>query len=299
VRIVIVQERGRHAANREFREACCLQRALDRLGVETTVWGLGYEAFARPFEDVAAGADVVLLLENWDDTGWVPDVSRAKALRVFWSIDSHYGRHTLRAHVATCRRQRVHLVLNATERYLAHFRAWGRRRLWFPNAYPADLVRPLPEVAKTHDLGFCGNVLNRGPWIDALVREFGMHVVSFETPAGLNHEAIGPGMVRAVNSFRMHWNRNLADDINFRTFETLGCGTLLLTNHTPGLERLFDLERHLVVYGGLDDLRATLRALLAAPARVDAVAAAGHAHARAHHTYDARARQLVEVLNAL
>ena len=258
------------------------------------MWGRGYETFARPLDEVAAGADAVLLLENYD-SGWVPDLARLRALRVFWSIDSHV---VLAAHVRTCRRQRIHLVLNATEGYLHHFRAAGRTCVWFPNAYPADLVRPLPEVPKRHDVGFCGNVLDRGPWLEALRAEFGLHVVSFETASGQNHDAIGLGMVRAVNSFRIHWNRNLADDINFRTFETLGCRTLLLTNHTPGLERLFDCERHLVVYHDLEDCQARIRALLADPAHVDRLAAAGHAHARAHHTYDVRARQLLELMSA-
>ena len=296
MRILLVQERGRHTANREFREARCLQRAFARLGVSATVWGLGHPNFVWPFAEVARGADVVLLLENYDEMGWLPDLTAPRALRAFWSIDSHCA---LAAHVRVCARQRIHLLLSSTEGYLAHYRAPGRRCEWFPNAYPSDLVRPLPEVAKTHDLGFCGNVLDRGPWLAALTAEFGLRVVSFATSNGLNHAAIGRGMVWAVNSFRMHWNRNLADDINYRTFETLGCGTLLLTNHTPGLERLFDLDRHLVVYDGLDDLRARVRALLADPARVLAVAAAGHAHAQRHHTYDVRARQFLELVAAL
>ena len=262
--------------------------------MESVVWGRGYANFEHPLAEVAAGADAVVLLENYD-SGWVPDLAGLRALRVFWSIDSHVA---LRAHVRMCRRERIHLLLNATEGYLPHFRAAGRTCVWFPNAYPADLVGPRPDIAKRHDVGFCGNVLNRGPWLDALRAEFGLHVVSFDTPAGHNHDAIGAGMVRAVNSFRVHWNRNLADDINFRTFETLGCRTLLLTNHTPGLERLFHGERHLVTYTDLEDCKARLRALLAEPARIEHIAAAGHAHVRAHHTYDVRARQLLELISA-
>ena len=258
------------------------------------MWGRGHESFARPLAEVARDADAVLLLENYDH-GWVPDLSRLRLLRIFWSIDSHV---TLRAHVTTCRRQKIHLLLNSTEGYLPHFRAAGRTCAWFPNAYPADLVRPLPEIPKRYPIGFCGNVLNRGAWLDELRAEFGLHVVSFETPAGRNYDAIGRGMVRTVNSFRVHWNRNLADDINYRTFETLGCRTLLLTNHTPGLERLFDCERHLALYRDGEDCKAQIRALLADPERIERVAAAGHTHARTHHTYDVRARQLLELISA-
>ena len=53
-----------------------------------------------------------------------------------------------------------------------------------------------------------------------------------------------------------------------------------------------------MVYDGLDDCTARIRALLADPTQVDRIAAAGHAHARAHHTYDVRARQLLELMSA-
>lgn len=283
MRVLIVQEAGRHRANRQFRESLCLKRALERLGVSVVVWGPGYAAYAIPFAQVQRRADVVLLLENWDDAGWVPDLSRTRALRVFWTIDAHV---ILDRHVHVARTQRVHVVLSSTEGYLPHFAAPGRRGVWFPNAYPADLIRPPRATRKRHALGFCGSVLDRQAWIDALVREFGMRVVF----------TLGRDMVRAVASFRLHWNRNVADDINFRTFETPGCGTALLTNRTPGLERLFDLDRHLVVYDSLDDLRDKVRALAADRPALRRIAAAGHAHARAHHTYDARARRLLEIV---
>ncbi len=66
---------------------------------------------------------------------------------------------------------------------------------------------------------------------------------------------LGEAMVRAVNSYHVHFNRNVADDINSRTFETTGCGTMLLTNYTPGLEQLFKIGEEIVVYRDLDDLR--------------------------------------------
>ena len=34
-------------------------------------------------------------------------------------------------------------------------------------------------------------------------------------------------MVDAINSYYIHFNRNIGDDINYRTFETTGCKTLL------------------------------------------------------------------------
>ena len=47
-------------------------------------------------------------------------------------------------------------------------------------------------------------------------------------------------MVKAINSYKIHFNRNHSKDINYRTFETLGCQTVLVTNNT---DRLKDLLR--------------------------------------------------------
>ena len=41
---------------------------------------------------------------------------------------------------------------------------------------------------------------------------------------------------------------------NFRIFETTACGTLLLTNMAPTLDRLFTPGEHLVLYESADDL---------------------------------------------
>jgi spore maturation protein CgeB len=42
---------------------------------------------------------------------------------------------------------------------------------------------------------------------------------------------IGDKMVEVINSYKCHFNKNIANDINYRSFETIGCGTILLTNY--------------------------------------------------------------------
>ena len=51
-RILIIQEKGRHAANAEFRESLCVQRAFARLGVDSTIWGLRQDNFHIPYEEI-------------------------------------------------------------------------------------------------------------------------------------------------------------------------------------------------------------------------------------------------------
>ena len=46
MKIVIIQEAGRHEGNKNFRESLCLHKALSRIEeVESKVWGLNYTDF--------------------------------------------------------------------------------------------------------------------------------------------------------------------------------------------------------------------------------------------------------------
>ena len=94
---------------------------------------------------------------------------------------------------------------------------------------------------------------------------------------GLQHAqmVLGPDMVRTVNSYQVHWNRNMGLDINYRTFETLACGSFLLTNYTPGLDQLFNIGEHLAVYAQRIDLERQLQEYLHAPEECERIARAG------------------------
>jgi hypothetical protein len=283
--ILLIQERGRHEANREFREALSMQRALQKLGHQTRVWGLGYEQFAQPLDQVAMGADAIVLLEQYDQTGWVPDFSWfRRGPRVFWTVDSHCN---LVEHQAQVRRQKITHLLSSTRGYLPAYEA--PHKYWFPNCYDDTLIYPL-GIKKEFDIGFCGNICNRGPWLESL---------STMANSRLDIFVIGEAMVRVVNSYKIHFNRNIADDINYRTFETAGCGTCLLTNPTPGLEELFVPGEEVLTYwhnipGAIGTSYSHI--LRNDPYRIWQIAENGYRRAKRDHTYLARAKRLVEIL---
>ena len=89
MKILLIQERGRHEKNRNFRECENLKRAFLNIGIDTTIWGLNYENFSIPFSEIVKDKDIILSIENYD-TGWFPDISSYKdKLKIFWSVDSH------------------------------------------------------------------------------------------------------------------------------------------------------------------------------------------------------------------
>jgi len=285
MKIVIIQEAGRHEKNKNFRESLNLHRALSKIeGVESKVWGLNYPDYLIPFSEIESWADVIFIIENYT-SGWLPinEISNSKKLKIFWSIDSHC---VLEQHKTLCKILNIDILLNSTESYIPNFNGLVKKSYWFPNSYPDELMFP-KQIEKNIDIGFCGNVLNRGQVINSLDK-YGIKKDIF---------VIGDDMVNAINTYKIHLNCNISNDINYRTFETTGCGTFLLTNYTPGLEKLFDIGKEIVVYNDLNDLDNKVKYYLENEEEREGIAKAGYERSKKDHTYYERAKTLLDIIN--
>ena len=284
MKIVIIQEAGRHEGNKNFRESLCLHKALSRIEeVESKVWGLNYPDFNMSFSEIEQWADVIFVIENYT-SDWLPinEISNSKKLKIFWSIDSHC---VLEQHKQLCRLLNIDILLNSTESYLPNFDGLVKKSYWFHNSYPGELIFP-KNIEKTVDIGFCGNVLNRGHVIDSLDK--------YDIKKDIF--VIGDDMVDVINSYKIHLNCNISNDINYRTFETTGCGTFLLTNYTPGLEKLFDIGKEIVVYNDLNDLDNKVRYYLENDEEREKIAKAGYERSKKDHTYFERTKNLIDII---
>ena len=281
MKIVIIQEAGRHEKNKNFRESLCLHRALSRIEeVESKVWGLNYPDFNIYFSEIEKWADVIFVIENYT-SDWLPinEISNSKKLKIFWSIDSHC---VLEQHKQLCRLLNIDILLNSTESYLPNFDGLVKKSYWFPNSYPDDLIFS-KDIEKTIDVGFCGNDRPEIHYLDKFKIRKDLFV-------------IGDDMVNAINSYKIHFNKNIADDINYRTFETTGCGTFLITNYTPGLEKLFDIGKEIVVYNDLNDLDNKVKYYLENEEEREKIANAGYERSKKDHTYFERAKMLIDII---
>jgi hypothetical protein len=280
MKILIIQEKGRHLKNQMFRESLNFQRAFTKIGIESTVWGLNYSNYNQSFNEISKEYDVVLLIENYNN-GWLPNISNFKGLKLFWSIDSHI---IPREHLMTCVNNKIDIVLNAIDshqRYFSQFKTY-----YLPNAYPDDLIDYRPEVEKKYDVGFCGNIINRGDWIYSIPN------------IKADVFVIGDDMVNAINSYKIHFNRNLADDINYRTFETLGCKTFLLTNKTENLDKLFTIGEHLDIYDSKADLLEKIKFYLSNDDIRNKISENGYNWVKQNHTFVNRANEIVNIINS-
>lgn len=281
MKILIIQEKGRHQKNWVFRESLNAQRALTKIGVESTVWGLNYDNFNKSFKDIESEHDVIFLIENYPYNGWVPDLSNSKKLKLFWSIDSHV---VLYDHINMCNKNKIDIVLNSVYNHDKFFT--NQKTYFFPNTYPDDLIYPL-NLEKIYDVGFCGNINNRGGWLDQIKNKYNLKIDEF---------VIGHDMVESINKYKIHFNRNISNDLNYRTFETLGCGTFLLTNNTPGLDILFELGNHLVTYNSENDLMEKINYYLNNENERNVIAQNGYNHVINNHTYEHRMKFLIKII---
>ena len=271
---LLIQENGRHAANRKFRECFSLQRSLKALKQNCDVWGLGHHNYEQ--QPDFNNYDVIVNLENYDEKGWVPDLSEVSCKKYLWSIDAHV--RGLAPYKKEFRRGNYTKILQSTLQLV------DEDSVWFPNAYDDTLIKPL-DVDKVYDVGFCGNVNNRGVFLSELSTNFNLKKDIF---------VIGDEMVRAINSYKVHFNCNIGIDVNYRSFETIGCKTALVTNYNQAYEKLgFVHGTNCMMYSTVSELRNCVNALLEDNTLLQKVACGGYELAK-EHTYLKRAQQFLE-----
>ena len=283
MKFLIIQERGRHEKNKNFREALSLQRSLTKLNCEALVWGLNYSSFNVPinFNDF----DVIINLENYD-TGWVPNLSHLnKPFKILWSIDAHVK--GIESYHTDFTQGKYDLLLQATKHYINDI----PNSIWFPNCFDDSLIKPLPLIPKTHDIGYCGNYATqeRANLINQISETFDLKKDIF---------VIGQDMVDAINSYKIHFNFNISNDINYRNFETIGCETALCTRYDEQYDELgFEDFSNCIFYKDLNELREKVSILLSDENKLKSVSRSGYELSK-KHTYDTRASFLLEYLKS-
>src|SRR5262249_28494967 len=135
---------------------------------------------------------------------------------VWYAIDSHIHLGWHRAYAAA-----FDIILVAQKDYVASYRFDEDRQVvqWYPLYCDPNHDRHAPGT-KLYDLCFVGT-LNpqwnpaRVHLIEELRRRMPIHVASGD-------------YVRPFNDSRVVLNQCVANDVNFRTFQALSCGSLLL-----------------------------------------------------------------------
>lgn len=278
MKILLIQENGRHTENRHFRECFCLKRGFEKLGHHTVVWGLGHDNYNSiiNFEDF----DLIINLENYDSSRWVPNLSNVNTIKFLWSIDPHVRGED--PYLEEFKLGNYNILLHSIKDYVNE-----NYKVWFPNSFDNTLISPR-DIGKKCDVGFCGSLLNRNEYLNLLSNNFNFIYDNF---------VIGDSMVNAINSYKIHWNRNLSNDINYRSFETIGCGVPLVTNYNYQYEELGFIDgENVMMYKDNNEMIFKINQLLSDDKLRESIGKSGLELSK-QHTYQKRCEFLINLYN--
>lgn len=241
MKVLIIQQNGQHDKNRHLRECFSWKRAFEYFGHEVLVWGRDHANFLTVPD--FKSFDLIFNLENYS-TSWLPNLSEIKGPKKIWyAIDSHVLGH--KHYVDLAERENYDILAVATREYI--YVPQKIHQIWLPNSVDHTQIVPNPNVKKQHAFGFCGNKVtsNRESYINWLVQNYKMRFAEM---------AIGQDMIDEICSYYVHWNMNIAGDVNYRNFETMALGTCLLTNANEQYEYLgFEHAENCYIYSSVED----------------------------------------------
>jgi len=245
------------------------------------------------FQAAAFGPDLVIEREFNDGKAVYDELLNCGALRgvpkAWWWIDSHiafdprkdYARNFDYLFLAVSRN------VEPLKQYLGHDRVH-----WLPLCWPyqTDAITPNTET-KEYDISFVGRwnrewFPQRTEYIERLKAHYGdrFHAVT-------DYQ----NMLSIVRRSKVSFNCAIQDDLNFRVFEVLGCGTEIVTDPVDDLFKVEGLKDRVSVYHDFDELMKLIDGILAGEIKHDT--AASQQWVQSSHCLCHRLRYIINTVN--
>jgi len=200
-------------------------------------------------------------------------------------------------------------VFTASERAVKAYEKIGVRNVkYLPFACEPSIHRKVEltnEERKrlSSDVCFVGTYYPERGRIVGKLRGFGVSVYGpywqFFRKGAKAHKGIwGDEMVKAFNAAKIVLNIHIKEDLeykaNMRTFEATGSGAFLLTDKPSGLENLFIPNKEVVCYNEKKEILELVEYYLDADDERASISLNGQERAYRDHTYEQRARKILE-----
>lgn len=204
----------------------------------------------------------------------------------------------------------VLLINNDDAVQMECYRKLGIREVMtWHTASDTDIYRPMPPNGYECDVAFMGGNYSvfpdselRGKLIGMVSSHFNAKIYGGGWPAGFGPTkyVFGEDFARAVAGAKVILGINAYNDVHQytsnRTWNTLACGTsVYLTYPFAGMEDLFEVGKHLLIFKSPEDAIARINHLLSAKNALvrEQIAAAGRDLILSKHTYKHRAAELL------
>lgn len=230
--------------------------------------------------------DVILWHDNSLPTFLIAGLESTHIPVVLFSVDTfhHESMHNFMAPI-------FDHVFVAQKDYVRVFDNTGTPATWLPLWAPRHVEASDEKKWSTTFVGNLNPRLNprRVAFFEALKERIPIHITQG------NYWEFFPFAEIVVN-------QTVKGDLNFRTFEAMMSGALLLTERTPnGLLEIFREGEHLVTYSpdNISEAAEKVTYLLQHPERMRAIAKAGREEVLRNHTAKSRAKTVHEILSSV
>ena len=279
--ILLLQDGGEHEENKHLRECLTLRRGLLNIGHECDVWGKNHNFCSVNVVPDFDSYDAVVDL--WEAYHHHLDLSFVKTKKLLWSCDAHVqGEET---YTDIYSKGKYDAILSNAKGLFKN-----ENSFWFKPWIDTKFIDKR-DVDKKHFVGFCGN---RNPQRnDYIMRMSKMHQMKQDI------FVIGESMVRAINSYKIHFNKNLGEPhgLSYRVAETLACGTVLLTNESYMHEDLgLKHNENCLIYKTFTDINDILYNI--SDENIEKISESGY-KLRDSFSAESRAKDLIEIINQL
>lgn len=205
------------------------------------------------------------------------------------------------------------LILTSFPHAVPRLRSLGIGSEYFRLAFEPRVLDRLGPAAKDMGATFVGGISrHHGKALSTLeylaantpIEFFGYGAERLDSTSSIktkhHGEVWGLEMYRALARSRVTLNRHIDtaenNANNMRLYEATGVGTMLITDRKDNLQELFDVGKEVVAYSSPEEAAELIRYYLDHPDEAAAIAQAGQARTLREHTFEARMRELVPVL---
>jgi spore maturation protein CgeB len=206
------------------------------------------------------------------------------------------------------------LILTSFPHFVPRIAASGVSSEYFRLGFDPRVASVFADVSRDIDVSFVGALgrshRNAIPLLERLARETPIRIFGYgaeDLPANspilqrYEKEVWGLEMYGVLARSKITINRHIGIAQNYannmRLYEATGMGALLLTDNKDNLRDLFEPGLEVVTYSSPGDAVEKINNLLRHPAELAEIAAAGMARTLREHTYQARMKELLDILS--
>lgn len=162
-----------------------------------------------------------------------------KIKRAVWLIDTHvqFARHLKYA-------ENFDYIFLAISRFVPIFKNLFKNKhiFWLPLCYPVVTLPPNQIEKRKHKISFVGR------WGKTLFKERTQLVERLKQEPYFYAITDYQNCYKIMSDSEISFNRSLSEDMNFRVFEALACGSEVVTNLVPDLLNIEGLEEQIHIY---------------------------------------------------